>query len=228
MKKLRLLLGLVFILTFASLLCACNIESVEEHESKLNAESESLQSALENSDETTTSEADTTINNIMDESTTIVSGNSNSSTSNSISETTTIKETTTKEQETTTQEYIYVYLTVQCVYVYGNPALNGILDFSKIPNGYWFTDIKIPVKKGDSVYDALSNAQSLGELTFTSTSSKYITGINGLKEKAVGDESGWKYAVNNTTPSSSSSNYILDDGDKVTWYYVTKSTQTLN
>jgi hypothetical protein len=49
----------------------------------------------------------------------------------------------------------------------------------------------------------------------------YIASIEGLEERDYGSDSGWKYSVNGTFPSSGASSYILKHGDAVVWRYVT-------
>ncbi len=48
----------------------------------------------------------------------------------------------------------------------------------------------------------------------------YVSEINGLGEFDKGENSGWLYSVNGTTPSTTASaEYKLNDGDVVLWYY---------
>lgn len=45
--------------------------------------------------------------------------------------------------------------------------------------------------------------------------------IGGLAEKEHGGHSGWMYSVNGAVPMTACSNYVLSNGDSVSWYYVT-------
>lgn len=47
----------------------------------------------------------------------------------------------------------------------------------------------------------------------------YVEGIGDLYEKDYGGTSGWKYKVNGTCPSVACSNYNLNEGDTLVWYY---------
>ena len=50
-------------------------------------------------------------------------------------------------------------------------------------------------------------------------SGHYVSGVNGLRELEYGPMSGWIYAVNGNTPSKNPGDYLLEDGDLVTWTY---------
>ena len=49
----------------------------------------------------------------------------------------------------------------------------------------------------------------------------YVSAIGGLAEKEHGGKSGWVYSVNGVSPMTSCANYVLSDGDAVSWFYVT-------
>ena len=49
----------------------------------------------------------------------------------------------------------------------------------------------------------------------------YVRAIGGLAEKEHGGHSGWMYSVNGAVPMTACSNYVLSNGDSVSWYYVT-------
>lgn len=74
--------------------------------------------------------------------------------------------------------------------------------------------------QGATVYDALCacglsmNASSTGY-------GIYVSAIGGLAEKEHGGHSGWMYSVNGAVPMTACSNYVLSNGDSVSWYYVT-------
>lgn len=74
--------------------------------------------------------------------------------------------------------------------------------------------------EGATVYDALC-ALGLSVNAHGSSYGTYVAAIGGLAEKEHGATSGWMYSVNGVTPNTACSNYVLSDGDRVVWYYVT-------
>lgn len=80
-------------------------------------------------------------------------------------------------------------------------------------------------REGITVFDLLfeqAREKNVPVVFQGSKSSAYITGINGLCEKANGPESGWVYTVNNKTVMKSCSKCTLNPGDTVQWIYITK------
>ena len=74
--------------------------------------------------------------------------------------------------------------------------------------------------RGATVYDALC-ACGLSMNASNTGYGVYVAAIGGLAEKEHGANSGWMYSVNGTVPMTACSNYKLQDGDSVSWYYVT-------
>lgn len=74
--------------------------------------------------------------------------------------------------------------------------------------------------EGATVYDALC-ALGLSVNARGSSYGTYVAAIGGLAEKEHGGTSGWMYSVNGVTPNTACSNYVLSNGDRVVWYYVT-------
>ena len=74
--------------------------------------------------------------------------------------------------------------------------------------------------EGATAYDALC-ALGLSVNAHGSSYGTYVSAIGGLAEKEHGGTSGWMYSVNGTTPMTACSNYVLSNGDRVVWYYVT-------
>ncbi|MEG1517623.1 MAG: DUF4430 domain-containing protein [Raoultibacter sp.] len=72
--------------------------------------------------------------------------------------------------------------------------------------------------KGATAYDALC-ATGLSVNATSSQYGIYVNAIGGLAEKEQGAQSGWLYSVNGVTPPFSCSNCILQDGDRVEWFY---------
>lgn len=73
--------------------------------------------------------------------------------------------------------------------------------------------------QGATAYDALC-ATGLSVSASQTTYGIYVSAIGGLAEKEFGGSSGWMYSVNGSVPQTACSNYILKDGDVVSWYYV--------
>lgn len=74
--------------------------------------------------------------------------------------------------------------------------------------------------EGATVYDALC-ALGLSVNAHGSSYGTYVAAIGDLAEKEHGGTSGWMYSVNGVTPNTACSNYVLSNGDRVVWYYVT-------
>lgn len=74
--------------------------------------------------------------------------------------------------------------------------------------------------EGATVYDALC-ALGLSVNARGTSYGTYVAAIGGLAEKEHGGTSGWMYSVNGVTPNTACSNYVLSNGDRVVWYYVT-------
>lgn len=74
--------------------------------------------------------------------------------------------------------------------------------------------------QGATVYDALC-ACGLSMNASNTGYGIYVSAIGGLAEKEHGGHSGWMYSVNGAVPVTACSNYVLSNGDSVSWYYVT-------
>lgn len=74
--------------------------------------------------------------------------------------------------------------------------------------------------EGATAYDALC-ALGLSVNAHGSSYGTYVAAIGGLAEKEHGGTSGWMYSVNGVAPNTACSNYVLSNGDRVVWYYVT-------
>lgn len=74
--------------------------------------------------------------------------------------------------------------------------------------------------QGATVYDALC-ACGLSMNASNTGYGIYVSAIGGLAEKEHGGHSGWMYSVNDAVPMTACSNYVLLNGDSVSWYYVT-------
>lgn len=74
--------------------------------------------------------------------------------------------------------------------------------------------------QGATVYDALC-ACGLSMNASNTGYGIYVSAIGGLAEKEHGGHSGWMYSVNGAVPMTACSNYVLLNGDSVSWHYVT-------
>lgn len=74
--------------------------------------------------------------------------------------------------------------------------------------------------EGATAYDALC-ALGLSVNARGTSYGTYVAAIGGLAEMEHGGKSGWMYSVNGTTYMTACSNYVLSNGDRVVWYYVT-------
>lgn len=74
--------------------------------------------------------------------------------------------------------------------------------------------------QGATVYDALC-ACGLSMNASNTGYGIYVSAIGGLAEKEHGGHSGWMYSVNGAVLMTACSNYVLSNGDSVSWYYVT-------
>jgi len=91
-------------------------------------------------------------------------------------------------------------------------------------NGLIFPETIVTVQSGDSVFDVLQREmRNAGiHMAFRNApfnASVYIEAINNIYEFDAGSLSGWKYRVNGTFPSASSSSHIVNPGDAVDWLF---------
>lgn len=83
---------------------------------------------------------------------------------------------------------------------------------------------KVTIDKGKSVYDVLlsvcrNNSIPIDAEYTQMYSGYYVKGINFLYEFDGGDLSGWMYRVNGDFPNYGCSNYIVKEGDMISWLY---------
>lgn len=99
----------------------------------------------------------------------------------------------------------------------GNPGIK-----EKIPDsGEILKETVYIVPEGTDVYELLSMAAASNRIAITANANKtYVMSINNLDQMMLGQQSGWKYSVNNNVPLMAASSYILQSGDKVKWFYV--------
>ena len=82
------------------------------------------------------------------------------------------------------------------------------------------------LEKGATVYDCLIKAAKENRLqledssqTLSDHSLAYIAGINYLYEFDYGEMSGWMYSVNGSFADKGCGEYVLEDGDEISWRY---------
>jgi len=116
-------------------------------------------------------------------------------------------------------------LSVRCDDIVNNIEL---LEESKrkiIPaNGVIYPEREVVFIPGESVFDLLLREfkNSKIHLEFVDTpmyNSVYIEGIGNIYEFDCGDTSGWLYRVNGKRPTYGCSQYIIENGDKIEFYY---------
>ncbi|MDD6191139.1 MAG: DUF4430 domain-containing protein [Firmicutes bacterium] len=91
-------------------------------------------------------------------------------------------------------------------------------------NGVILATSKVEFNDGDTAYDVTKRACSTAgiqiEAAYTPAyGSYYVEGINHLYEFDCGETSGWMYKVNGWAPNYGCSEYKLEDGDSIVWYY---------
>ena len=116
-------------------------------------------------------------------------------------------------------------LTIRCDDILKHPDR---LDASKkelVPaDGIILSEQVVTFSLGESVFDVLKRELQNRKIHFEFTTtpmyqSVYIEGIANLYEFDCGDTSGWMYAVNGREPTYGCSQYKLEPGDKVVFFY---------
>lgn len=102
------------------------------------------------------------------------------------------------------------------------------LDPEKVPlipaDGVLFPPKELPFTQGESVFDLLLRETKANKIHMEFVSaplggSAYIEGLYNLYEFDCGERSGWLYRVNGAAPGYGCDQYLLNDGDAVTWIY---------
>lgn len=86
-------------------------------------------------------------------------------------------------------------------------------------DGVILQETAFPLAAGDTVLDVLTRAAKAHGLRMDVSGSGYVAGIQYLYEFDYGDLSGWMYQVNGEMASVGCNQYILQDGDTITWRY---------
>lgn len=79
----------------------------------------------------------------------------------------------------------------------------------------------VVIEEGETTaLDVLKEVLDAGNINYVIQNNTYVKEIDGLGEFELGENSGWMYSVNGTTPQvTAASDYVLEDGDIVLWYY---------
>ncbi|NLT94778.1 MAG: DUF4430 domain-containing protein, partial [Clostridia bacterium] len=77
----------------------------------------------------------------------------------------------------------------------------------------------VKLSPNSNVLDALDASG----LNYKVRSDGYIEEIAGQKEKELGSQSGWKYKVNNIVSNLNARDYMLNNGDRLIWWYAIKT-----
>ncbi len=113
-----------------------------------------------------------------------------------------------------------VTLTIECT---GALAYRDTV--SAIPeNGMILMPTEILLCENETIYDILLRAQRLYNIAVETQSGAYgmyVTSIGSLAQGTCTSVSGWTYAVNGTQIWDACNDYVLKDGDSVTWSFVT-------
>ena len=93
----------------------------------------------------------------------------------------------------------------------------------------WIRNLDVELEEASTVSDLIYEVAELDEKLSFVDNNGYISSVtyDGVTwaEFDAGRNSGWKYKVNGKAPVLGMSDRVLEDGDKVVWYYVTDYTQ---
>lgn len=129
---------------------------------------------------------------------------------------------TTPSQAPEIPQTIQVTISVQCTVLIGNNNLAEPYRPYVPSNGYIQGTTQVTIPKNGTVFDALQALNLNPAPTYTGSVKRkdiYITSIHHIPEKACGGQSGWKYKVNGSIPNLSCSDYTLQGGETIEWYY---------
>lgn len=94
-------------------------------------------------------------------------------------------------------------------------------------DGVILPETQVSYTPGESVLDVLNRIAREKNIVVSASSNNalgtaYVSSIAGIGEKIFGTQSGWMYAVNNTSPGVGAGGYKLkaDTSYKIEWRYV--------
>lgn len=116
--------------------------------------------------------------------------------------------------------------TIDCKNAIASTKLSSSMRDILPSDGIIYKSQNLELTSGETVFDVLLRItrQSGIPMEFSSTpafGSKYIEGINSLREFDCGETSGWKYSVNGEVPNYGCDKYTVNPGDDIIFYYVT-------
>ncbi len=80
---------------------------------------------------------------------------------------------------------------------------------------------EVSFSAGESAYDVMLRTLQEEKIHYEVDTTKYFLGIGNIYAGDCGDMSGWLYSVNGESPTVGASQYTLQDGDELRFYYVT-------
>ena len=94
----------------------------------------------------------------------------------------------------------------------------------KADTGYWLNNYSTTIpKEGATVYHAFVKACSENSITHQGAENGYVSSITKgnitLAEFDKGENSGWLYKVNGELPTVGLTDFSINDGDNIVWYY---------
>lgn len=123
------------------------------------------------------------------------------------------------------EEEFFCMLSVRCDSVLENMEKLAYGKEDIIPtDGIIFPEQKVFFSEGESAFDILLREMKASQihLEFVQTpmyNSAYIEGISNLYEFDCGASSGWQYRVNGVKPTYGCSQYKVEKGDKIEFFY---------
>lgn len=90
-----------------------------------------------------------------------------------------------------------------------------------LPENGILLEKEVSFSEGENAYDVVLRTLQKEKLHYEADSTKYFLGIGNLYAGDCGELSGWLYSVNGESPTVGASQYILQDGDVLRFYYVT-------
>ena len=88
-----------------------------------------------------------------------------------------------------------------------------------LPSGT-VSDSKYVIAEGETVLQVTQAVLNKNGISVTIKNGNYIAAMGGLGEFDKGPNSGWMYSVNGyTPPTTAASDYILNGGESIVWYY---------
>jgi len=100
---------------------------------------------------------------------------------------------------------------------------------SLIPDdGIIYESAEVEFSDGETVFDVLKKVLKDEKIPFEYSNTPpyntaYIEGINNIYVLDCGERSGWLYSVNDEEPMVACSDYVLKNGDKITFSYKIKT-----